>query len=119
MVASETLVTCGVLSIPHLLYCYIWFLPKAYIRTCKLFTKTEAVTVFANTAAALKRAHSRILAAFCVATDPQQQNLVPFLQLSSSRRYTSGTRRSRLSLSREGPQQSGLRLWRWEAPARP
>lgn len=60
MVAPETLGTLGILSIPHIIYCYIWFYPKSFIRACKAITKTEGVTIFAEIAAVLKRAHSHV-----------------------------------------------------------
>jgi hypothetical protein len=43
----------AVLSIPHVLYAFIWFAPKAFQALCG---KTDAVDVFAALAAALKGA---------------------------------------------------------------
>jgi hypothetical protein len=51
----------GVLSIPHVLYAFIWFAPKAFQALCG---KADAVNVFASIAAALKGAcaHARVRA---------------------------------------------------------
>jgi hypothetical protein len=46
----------GILSVPHWLYAFIWFWPKAFQALCG---KTDAVDVFSRTAYALKGTRGR------------------------------------------------------------
>lgn len=95
MVESKTLTTLGVLSIPHILYCFIWFYPKAFIRACKAVTRIEAVTIFAEIAAALKRARSSRTSLTLQLIPFSEHPPAPLLpQSSNSRRSTSGTHHS-------------------------
>ena len=45
----------GVLAIPHALYAFIWFRPRAFAALC---CGADAVTIFARLAAALKGARA-------------------------------------------------------------
>lgn len=88
MVSASTVTTLAVIAIPHVLYAFIWFFPKKYTRVCKTFTKTDALTVFANVAVLMK---GERLLTLCVAICSLCALTAFFLQSCSSQQSISGT----------------------------